>query len=160
MSGSEAQTIARALYDSLTRDVLRSLKLAAERQLAYSGDAEQFPSSIEADTPREVKNLVSVLARDGMLHMLPAVAQSFEHYTTGGAKNRLDAEIVSAVELDAAQRAHVTTDLQTRYGAELVMTFRVDPTLIGGLVIRVGDQVLDNSLRTRLSAVQRSMVTG
>jgi F-type H+-transporting ATPase subunit delta len=38
--------------------------------------------------------------------------------------------------------------------------FRVDPSLIGGLIIRIGDQVLDNSLRTRLSAIQRNMLAG
>ena len=41
---------------------------------------------------------------------------------------------------------------RSRYGADLKVSFGVDQSLIGGLIIRVGDQVLDNSLRTRLTA--------
>jgi F-type H+-transporting ATPase subunit delta len=49
--------------------------------------------------------------------------------------------------------------LQQRYPqAELDVKFSVDESLIGGLVIRVGDQVLDNSLRSRLGAIQRNML--
>ena len=60
--------------------------------------------------------------------------------------------------LTEAQQATITGDLRSRYGADLKVSFGVDQSLIGGLIIRVGDQVLDNSLRTRLSAVQRNML--
>jgi len=49
--------------------------------------------------------------------------------------------------------------LRGKYGEGLTVHFDVDASLIGGLIVRVGDQVLDNSLRTRLSAVKNSMLT-
>jgi F-type H+-transporting ATPase subunit delta len=57
------------------------------------------------------------------------------------------------------EQATTIADLRGEYGQGLVVHFTVDESLIGGLIVRVGDQVLDNSLRTRLSAVQRSMLT-
>ena len=62
------------------------------------------------------------------------------------------------MELNEAQRQRITDDLNKRYGQSIKLDFTVDSSLIGGLIIRVGDQVLDNSLRTRLSLVQRNMM--
>jgi F-type H+-transporting ATPase subunit delta len=67
--------------------------------------------------------------------------------------------VTSAVELNDEQRERIGNELNQRYQAELDMHFDVDESLIGGLIIRVGDQVLDNSLRTRLGMLQRSMLT-
>jgi F-type H+-transporting ATPase subunit delta len=71
----------------------------------------------------------------------------------------LDANVTSAVVLGDADQAAIVADLRGKYGESLVVHFDIDESLIGGLIVRVGDQVLDNSLRTRLSAVQRSMLT-
>jgi F-type H+-transporting ATPase subunit delta len=71
----------------------------------------------------------------------------------------LEATITSAVALSDAEQATTIADLRGKYGQGLEVQFAVDESLIGGLIVRVGDQVLDNSLRTRLSAVQRSMLT-
>ena len=64
------------------------------------------------------------------------------------------------VPIDAtpAERDQIVSDLRGRYGERLDLRFGVDASLIGGLIIRVGDQVLDNSLRARLSAIQRNML--
>jgi F-type H+-transporting ATPase subunit delta len=84
--------------------------------------------------------------------------QAYEVATNRGTQV-LDATVTSAVELADAEQAAIAADLRGKYGDSLVVHFDVDETLIGGLIVRVGDQVLDNSLRARLSAVQRSMLT-
>ena len=66
---------------------------------------------------------------------------------------------MSRAPLETAQRQTIESDLAQRYGAGISVSYQVDPTLIGGLILRVGDQVLDNSLRTRLSAIQRNMLS-
>ena len=71
----------------------------------------------------------------------------------------ISSDVTSAVELDAAQREKIAAELRATYGERLDLSYTVDPSIIGGLIIRVGDRVLDNSLRTRLSAVQRSMLS-
>jgi len=161
VSTSEAQVIARALYDALVSQALQALRTAARSVDGSSGEmtSERLAALLPADAPREVRNLLMALAAEKRLDRLPAVVQAFEQYAQSAAQRPLDGEIISPVELTEAQRARITQELQARYGERLELHFSVDPSLIGGLIIRVGDQVLDNSLRTRLSAIQRSMLT-
>ena len=161
MSTSESQVYARALYDALISGTQKALKAAAKQLDGAQGDAakleQQAISALPADAPREARNLLVALAREGKLELLPAVIQSFDQYGQSSARP-LSGEVISAIELNEQQRAKITRDLRGRYGERLEVRFAVDPTLIGGLIIRIGDQVLDNSLRARLSAVQRNML--
>jgi F-type H+-transporting ATPase subunit delta len=161
VSTSEAQVIARALYDALVGQALTALRTVARSIDGAAGELtqERLATLLPPDTPREVRNLLTALAAERRLGDLAAVAQSFEQYAQAGGARPLEGEIVSAVELSEAQRGRILSDLRARYGERLELRYSVDPTLIGGLIIRVGDQVLDNSLRTRLSAVQRNMLT-
>lgn len=162
VSTSEAQVIARVLYDSLITRTLDTLRSAAEKLgTAANGEGleQRITAALPADAPRELRNVLLALANEGNLGLLPHVARSFERYAEQTAHERLEGEIVSAVELDQNQQARITEDLRSRYGTGLELRFQVDPSLIGGLIIRVGDQVLDNSLRARLSAIQRNMLT-
>ncbi len=161
MSTSEAQVIARALYDSLIGSSLQSLRVAAER-LNGTGNAgmeQRIKAALPADAPPAVHNLLLALARDGALNQLPNVVAAFERYAGQQGEESLSGDVTSAVELDAAQRERITAQLRERYGNGLTLQFQVDPSIIGGLIIRIGDQVLDNSLRSRLSAIQRNMLS-
>ena len=161
MSTSESQLYARALFDVLVGDAQKALKAAVKRLDGVQGDAatleQQVIAALPPDTSREVRNFLLTLTRDGKLDLLPAVVQSFEQYGQSNARP-LTGEVISAIELDDQQRAKIANDLRGRYGDRLELRYSVDPSLIGGLIIRIGDQVLDNSLRARLSAVQRSML--
>ena len=161
MSTSDSQVYARALYDGLVGGAQQALKAAAKQLGGAQGDAatleQQAIAALPADAPREVRNFLVTLARDGKLDLLPAVVQSFEQYGQSNARP-LTGEIISAINLDDQQRSKIAGDLRARYGDRLELRYSVDPSLIGGLIIRIGDQVLDNSLRARLSAIQRSML--
>ena len=100
-----------------------------------------------------------MLAREGALNQLPAIVSALETYAPRGDQRPVNGEITSAQPLSPEQRQRITDDLARRYGQQLDLQFKEDPSLIGGLIIRIGDQVLDSSLRTRLSALQRSMMT-
>lgn len=158
MSASEAQVIARALFDSLTGAALQALHAAA----SVNGEMtpERVLAALPEDAPREVRNLILALGREGNLDRLPTVAAAFEQMARRGGARPLTAEVTSAVELSPQQRERITEQLKARYGPDLELRFSVDESLIGGLIIRVGDQVLDTSLRTRMAAIQRSMMTG
>lgn len=161
MSTSESQVYARALLDGLLGDAQKALKAAAKLLDGAQGDPaalqQQAIAALPADAPREVRNFLVALAQDGKLDLLPAVVQSFEQYGQSNARP-LTGEVISAIELDEPQRAKIAADLRKRYGERLELRYGVDASLIGGLIIRIGDQVLDNSLRARLSAVQRNML--
>lgn len=161
MSTSESHVYARALYDALIGGAQRSLRAASAHLHGAQGDSaaleQQIAAALPADAPREARNVLLALAREGKLDLLPAIVQSFELYSQSSSRP-LTGEVISAIELDDKQRAKITDELRARYGERLEPRFSVDASLIGGLIIRIGDQVLDNSLRARLSAVQRNML--
>jgi len=152
---SDAQMIARAIQEALNGATLKALNAAAEAVRGGASSVDAVNAKMGADAPREVRNAVAALASN--LNVLPAVAKAFEQATQRGTQ-ALDASVTSAEVLSDAEQAAVVADLRGKYGEGLVVSFDVDESLIGGLIVRVGDQVLDNSLRTRLSAVQRSML--
>ena len=161
MSTPESQVYARALYDALIGGALQSLRAAAVRLAAAPGDGkvteQQVATALPADAPREVRNFLLVMAGEDKLDQIAGVVQAFESYMQREARP-LTGEVISAIELSEAQQAKIVGELHGRYGERLELRFATDPSLIGGLIIRVGDQVLDNSLRTRLSAIQRNML--
>jgi len=161
---SEAQTAARALFDGLVGGTLQSLKAAAPKLADVRGDGADLQAKIAAalpaDTSPVVKRFLAGLASAGALGDLPVVIREFERFAQAGGAAQLTGEITSAEPLTDAQRERIVADLRSRYGEGLVLSYKVDTSLIGGLIIRVGDQVLDNSLRTRLSLIQRNMTGG
>ncbi len=161
MSTSEAQVFARALYDSVVGGVLQALRAAAAKLEGVDGagpDVEaRIDAALPAEAPREARNFLLALAREGALEQLPAIIQALERYSQGEARV-LSSEVISAVPLSEPQRMKIVDELRARYGDRIEVRFSVDPSLIGGLIIRVGDQVLDNSLRARLSVIQRNML--
>lgn len=157
---ADARAIAGALYDSLVGTALEQLRAAAPKLARVGpGDATQrIDGALPADALPQVRNFLLGLAREGMLDQVPEVVEAFAGYAAGAPALDLDATVTSAMALSEAQQATIVADLKARYGADLKVSFTTDASLIGGLIIRVGDQVLDNSLRTRLSAIQRNML--
>jgi len=97
----------------------------------------------------EAQNLVRLLVRNGRLSVLPEIALIYE-----GLKNesqgKLDVEIVSAYEVTKAQETSLAAALKERLGRDIQMTSEVDKELIGGVIIRAGDLVIDGSVQGRL----------
>jgi F-type H+-transporting ATPase subunit delta len=67
---------------------------------------------------------------------------------------RRTARVESAEELEPAVRTEIAATLEKQHGAGLLLTFAVDPTLIGGLRIQVGSQIFDGSISGRLSVIE------
>ncbi|GAB4111455.1 MAG: ATP synthase F1 subunit delta [Roseiflexaceae bacterium] len=164
MSTSEARDAARALFDALVGGALQSLKAAAPQLQGVRSDSPDLQARINAALPADASPIVgrflAGLAGAGALGELSAVVREFERLAQQGGAQRLSGEVTSAVVLTDAQQSRIAADLRERYGEGLQVAFRVDETLIGGLIIRIGDQVLDNSLRTRMGSVQRTLAGG
>jgi F-type H+-transporting ATPase subunit delta len=165
VTSSDGQTYARALYETLAGSVLEQLRSALPKvqQINTDADPAELRKQVNAALPKqalpEVKNFLALLVEQNALDQLPAIIDTLEQYAQGEPMV-LEGEVTSAVELDEAQQKRIQNELAKQYKKELDLTFTVDESLIGGLVIRIGDQVLDNSLRARLGTVQRSMLAG
>lgn len=101
-------------------------------------------------------NLVKVMAENGRLQAIPDVAEQFE-ILRAEAEGKIDAEIVSAFELDAGQLEAITTTLKNKLGREVSLTASTDESLIGGVVIKAGDTIIDASMRSQLESLATSL---
>jgi len=74
------------------------------------------------------------------------------------AKGRVRAKVTLSEEPDEALERGIVETLQDRLGKAVLAEFQVDPTMLGGVIVRVGDEILDGSLRSRLVTVRRQMM--
>lgn len=76
------------------------------------------------------------------------------------ARNVRDAEVTAAKELTVADLAAIKAKLTTLTGKEIRLTSKVDPSLMGGLVVRLGDKVIDGSVTKRLELLKEALLQG
>lgn len=76
------------------------------------------------------------------------------------ARGIVEAEVTSAVELSPDQEARLIAQLAETTGKRIELSKRLDPTLIGGLVVRMGDTVIDGSIRGQLEAIRQRLLEG
>ncbi len=102
------------------------------------------------------QNLVRLMAENGRLKVLPDVASLYE-VKHAEAENKMEAEVVSAFALTAQQTGEITHILKNKLGCEITLTTRVDESLIGGVVIKAGDTIIDASMKSQLESLALSL---
>jgi F-type H+-transporting ATPase subunit delta len=100
----------------------------------------------------EVQNLTQLLVENKRLALLPEIISLFEALKSEQ-EGELSAHITSAFALTADQISGLVAKLQTKFGRKITATQSVDSELIGGVVIQVGDEVMDASVRGGLAAL-------
>jgi F-type H+-transporting ATPase subunit delta len=95
------------------------------------------------------QNFVRLLAENKRLELLPDIMAQFETLRAQY-ENELDVQVTSAVAMSEAQRMKLAAALKTRFKRDIRMSTSIDPTLLGGAVIRAGDLVIDGSINGRL----------
>lgn len=110
---------------------------------------ELFTGLIKTPITATARNFIELLVDNDRVLVLPEIAQQFDLL-----KNQFEgtalAEITSAFELSEAQVQELVSALEKKFGLKLKPAVSVDPDLIGGVRVVVGDQVLDTSVRARL----------
>ena len=137
--------------DSQMKAVLSNPKMDAEALtdfiLGVCGDALSETS----------RNLVRVLADAGRLSFVPELNKLYEQLRAE-AEGVIDVGVSSAYELTSEQQATISTAMAKRLGRKVVITSDIDESLIGGMVIRAGDSVIDASVKGRLKALATQMM--
>lgn len=110
----------------------------------------------KATTSELVANTILVVARNGRLFTLPAIISAFKAHAAE-ARNEVRADVTSAAPLTQQQEAELARVLKDKVGKTVSLNTRVDESLIGGLVVKVGSQMIDTSLKTKLSAMKIAM---
>ncbi|MDH3672216.1 MAG: F0F1 ATP synthase subunit delta [Gammaproteobacteria bacterium] len=95
------------------------------------------------------KNLARLLVENERFHLIADIATQFEQLKAD-AEGTLEVEAISAFELDDAQMKSISQAMQKKLGREVKLVTKLDKSLIGGVVIRAGDLVIDGSVTGRL----------
>jgi F-type H+-transporting ATPase subunit delta len=106
--------------------------------------------------PEAAKNFLQLVIENGRLSALPEIATQFRALknAVGGSS---DATVFSAFAMDAAALAGVASALEKRFGRKLNLTVALEPELIGGIRVVVGDEVLDTSIKARLEHMKLAL---
>jgi len=102
------------------------------------------------------KNLLRTVIDNGRLSVLPEIAAQF-HALVAERSGVSDAVVYSAFPIEPAQLADVIAALETRFKRKLSATVQVQPDLIGGIRVVVGDEVLDTSVKARLEQMKAAL---
>jgi F-type H+-transporting ATPase subunit delta len=108
------------------------------------------------DLQEEGRNLVHLMVTNGRLALVAQVAEQFEALKRER-EGVVEAQIFSAFPLDDAQKSALVADLGRRLNKRVDAVVALDPDLIGGVKIVVGDQVIDGSARARLAAMSNAL---
>ncbi len=105
------------------------------------------------------KNFCSLLVDKGRLSLLPAIALDFSKMLDD-ARGISRGLVVTAVELENEKEAEILSQLEKQTGRKLELAYSVDPQILGGIVLKVGDMVYDASLRAQLDNLRESIKRG
>ncbi len=107
----------------------------------------------------ELRNFIYLLASRNDMHLLPEVLAEFDRYIARGPARKL-AQVTSAVPLTDQERAQLEQKLHARFGKDLDVEYREDKGLLGGVVVRVGDLIVDGSVSGKLAAMRQKLEAG
>lgn len=140
---SRLQSLALIVLDA------QAARLIADPAVAADRVADLIVEVAGSDLGECGGNFVKVLAENDRLSLLPEIGAQFEALKAN-AEGTLEATITSAQELTQAQLDELVAGLKTRFNRAVNVQVAVDPELIGGAVIAIGDQVIDGSVKGRL----------
>ncbi len=132
------------------------------RTPAFSADEKQrlvgaLAKKLDLGLP--VRNFCLLLADKDRLAQLSAIADVYKELLDAE-KGVLRGELITAVELDAGKRGALLEQLEKKAGRKLELSFAVDSSVLGGVLLKVGDRVMDASLRAQLSILKDNIKRG
>lgn len=132
--------------------------LGQAAEAAGRGSKADVVDALPAGAPAEIVNTLRLMQKQDDLDLIKDVAAALAQ-TVSGQRAPIKAEIVSAAELSAAEQDQLRQHLNAEHGEGLQFSFRVDPALLGGLRVRVGDRLIDTSIASRLTALRESLTS-
>ena len=168
-NGRPSQVYAQAVFEMAMANWLTPLKTIAA-SLAQAGSLEKlddagmpFPRKQELlhaafpkDAAPEVRNFLFVLASKNEAHLLPEIIREFDRYADRTTASSV-AKVTTAVALTNAEKQSLETKLRSQFGAQVVFNYVVDPAILGGVIVRVGDKEIDGSVARKLAALKETL---
>ena len=150
--GASLSTLRQTLRDSEDFRELTSSPLISRDQATTGIAATAEAMRLDPITSK----FLGVLAHNRRLSQLPQIVRAF-NMLAANYRGETTAEVTSAHPLDDDQVAALKTNLKSRLGRDVAVDLTVDPTILGGLVVKVGSQMIDGSIRTKLNSLAQVM---
>jgi F-type H+-transporting ATPase subunit delta len=128
-------------------------EIAGDPRYARAQLVDIFLGSLKVAVDAEAKNFISMLVENSRLALLPEIEQQFRELKNAF-ESTADAQIVSAFPMSDSQVNELLAALEKKFGRKLNASLSVDASLIGGVRVTVGDEVLDSSVSARLQNMQ------
>ena len=147
----DVQQIAKLFSNRKVSFLMREPKVPAQRKEKALRDAIQgraLPTSL---------NLALLLVQRNLVEYAPNIAAEFEQMIRDY-RNEAVAEVTTATQIDATQSRTIQQALEERTGKTIIVHPHVDPAILGGVIARVGDQLIDGSIRYRLSVLEQQLL--
>jgi F-type H+-transporting ATPase subunit delta len=141
---------------ALAKDA-RLAERAQAGQMDFDARKAVIDNVLSGDVDLLARNLLYSLAQRGDLGLLPEIVTALQVRMARAGEAKTPVEVVSALPLTEAERAALAAKLADQYGAGLEFAYRVDPAILGGLVIRVGDKLIDGSVASKLAAMKQAL---
>ncbi len=166
-----ARTYAQAIFEKTVEDWIIPLR-TIQAGIASQGLAEKLDDAatavatkqtwlkkvIPANTAPNVQNFLALLASKNDVHLLGNVIAEFERYSRRGPERPI-ARVTSAIALQDAEKKSLEAKIGKQFGGGLEFEYQADASLIGGVVVRVGDKVIDASVAGKLSALRKKLAS-
>jgi len=171
-ASSEARTYASVVFETAIKDWLSGLEVTAgvlhhspelvrmltDQTKSFEARQAALLPLLPESTPKPVRNFVLGMLANGDIALIEEVVSELRDMAaSAGGPRPTVAEVTAAVELTPTERTSIEERLVEQFGTGLEFTFKVDPAILGGLVIRVGDKLLDNSVASRMAALRQSL---
>ncbi|HEX7435215.1 MAG TPA: F0F1 ATP synthase subunit delta [Caldimonas sp.] len=151
---AELQGLADVADDPQLRQYADNPKASAEQVFDLVTSVAQRPGSAALSAP--AKNLLRIVIDNGRLAALPDIAAQF-HALVNARSGTSDALVQSAFPIEPRQLDDVVAALERRFGRKLNASVVIDPELIGGIRVVVGDEVLDTSIKAKLEQMKAAL---
>lgn len=154
--------------DRTLEDVQGIASLFSQRKLAYllnepkistQRKEQAIRQALEPKVLRTSLNLALLVVQRELVEAMPNIARELAQLVLDY-KNQAIAEVTTAAPMDERQLGQVRQALEHRTGKTILMQTKVQPEILGGVIARVGDQVIDGSIRHRLSVLKQQLLTG
>ncbi|WP_426194546.1 F0F1 ATP synthase subunit delta [Massilia sp. DWR3-1-1] len=120
--------------------------------------AEAFAAMIKSPVTAEATNFIAILIENRRIALLPEIAAQFA-VLKNAQEGAADAHVISAFDMSSTQVTDLVASLEKKFGRKLNPTVTVDASLIGGVRVVVGDEVLDTSVRAKLQQMHVALAS-
>lgn len=160
-SSSDSVEAVMQQTESLCQDLLASQpkirQLLESPRISHADKERMLDKAFTGRMDGTLLNFLKVLSRHGRMDCLSVIGRSLrDQYNT--MQGRLEVHVTSATPLDDETRASITNQLSSSLDSQVELAVTVDPELIGGTIVRIGDTVYDGSVATRLARIKQDAI--